>query len=169
MPTSNALTHRYLKIALTLTVALLALFYVAHNIYNWNSATAAVGYVLSQADHAVYPNDIPPAITNPTLVAIGTAIICLGEILVGVVSLIGAFRLWSARKGDFAAFTAAKRFACLGAGLAVLQWFLGFEVIGGAFYQMWQTQIGGGSHHDAMQFAILGFLTLIYLTQPEPD
>ncbi len=169
MPSKNTLTHRYLKIVLTLAVALLATFYVAHNIANWSSATAAVGYVLSQADHAIYPNDLAPAITSPALVAIATGIICAGEILVGVVALIGAFKLWGARKADAAAFSAAKKTAALGAGLGVIQWFFGFEVIGGALYQMWQTQIGGGSHHDAMTFAMLAFLTLIYLTQPEPE
>jgi predicted small integral membrane protein len=169
MPSKNALTHRYLKIALTLTVALLALFYVAHNLANWAAANGAVGYVLSLADHTAYPNSLVPPVHDPAMVMVAVAVICLGEISAGVVSLIGAFQLWRARKADVAAFSAAKRLACLGAGLAALVWFFLFEVIGGALFQMWQTTVGSGSHRDAMSFAILALLTLIYLAQPEPE
>ena len=169
MPTKNTLTHRYLKIALTLTVALMAIFYVAHNLANWAAANGAVGYVLSLADHTAYPNSLVPPVHDPAMVMVAVGIICLSEISAGVVSLIGAFGLWRARKGDAAAFSAAKRLACLGAGLAALVWFFLFEVIGGALFQMWQTDVGGASHREAMSLAMLALLTLIYLSQPEPE
>lgn len=169
MPTKNTLTHRYLKIALTLTVALMAIFYVLHNLANWSSATGSIGYVLSLTDHTVYPNSLVPAIGDPAMVTVAAIIICLGEASAGLIALVGAFKLWRARKGDAAAFTEAKRMASLGAGLVALVWFFLFAVIGAAVFQMWQTAIGSGSHRDAMSFAMLGLLTLIYLTQPEPE
>lgn len=161
--------HRYLKIALTLSVGLLVLFYVLHNIVNWDAATGAVGYVLSQEGHQAYPDSIAPAITSRTVHAIVTAIICACELTAAVLALIGAGRLWSARSSDAGAFAAAKRFAVLGAGMAALVWFLLFAVFGGALYQMWQTQAGAASLQGAWQFSGLSFLTLIYLTLPHGE
>ena len=159
--------HRYLKIALTLSVALLALFYVAHNLANWEAARGAVGYVLGQQDHGVYPNSLAPAVSNPLLVTAVTLVICAGEAMAAALALLGAVRLWSARKADAARFNAAKRFAVLGSGVAVLVWFLLFAVFGGALYQMWQTEAGALSLDGAWQFSGLSFLTLIYLSIPE--
>jgi predicted small integral membrane protein len=161
--------HRYLKIALTLSVGLLALFYVTHNIVNWDAATGAVGYVLSQQDHRVYPESIAPAIASPAAHTGITALICAGELAAAIFSLIGAWRLWSARNADVVVFATAKRNAVIGSGLAALVWFFLFAVFGGALYQMWQTEVGAGSLEGAWQFSGLSFLTLIYLTLPHGE
>ena len=161
--------HRYLKIALTLSVGLLALFYAAHNIVNWSSATGAVGYVLSQQDHAAYPVSLVPAITSSVAQALITGIICLGEAAAAIVSLVGAWRLWSARNADRPAFAAAKSTAVIGVGLAALVWFFLFAVFGGALYQMWQTEVGAQSLEGAWQYSGLSLLTLIYLSMAEGD
>jgi predicted small integral membrane protein len=161
--------HRYLKAAVTLSVALLALFYVAHNLANWSAAHQAIGYVLSHQDHVIYPNNLAPAIGNPALISAVLLAICAGEAAAGGFALVGAFRIWSARKSDAATFSAAKRFAVIGSGLAVLVWFLLFAVIGGALHQMWQTEIGSGSLVGAFQYAGLSFFSLIYLALPEAE
>ncbi len=161
--------QRYLQIVVTLSVSLLALFYVAHNLANWNEALEAIGYVLSQQDHAVYPNNLAPAITNSGVVSAVLIAICAGEMAAGLFALVGGYRLWSARKSETACFTAAKRFAIIGVGLAVTVWFLLFAVIGGALYQMWQTQVGAGSLAGAFQYAGLSFFALIHLSLPEPE
>lgn len=158
--------HRYLKIALTLSVALLALFYVSHNIANWSAATGAVGYVLSQQEHQVYPVSLVPAITSSTIHALITGIICASEGAAAVISFFGAWRLWTARNVDPVVFTAAKRLAVIGVGLAALVWFFLFAVFGGALYQMWQTEVGAASLEGAWQFSGLSFFTLIYLSLP---
>lgn len=161
--------HRWLKILLALSVALLALFYVAHNLANWDAARQAIGYVLSHEGHAVYPANLAPAVRNPALVTLALVLICAGEAAAGLISLAGAWRLFRARRADPAGFAAAKRLAVIGAGLAVLVWFLLFAVVGGALYQMWQTEVGAGSLEGAFQYAGLAFLTLLYLSLPEPD
>ena len=161
--------HRYLKIALTLSVALLALFYAAHNVANWSSAQAAVGYVLGQQEHAVYPNSLVPAISSPAAVTGALILICLGEFAAGACALIGTYRLWTARQASASEFAAAKRLAVIGSGLAGLVWFLLFAVVGGALFQMWQTQAGALSLEGAFQFSGLSLLTLIYTSLPEPE
>ena len=114
---------------------------------------------------ASLPSLLPP-IGSPAVHAIITGIICAGEITAGLVCLIGAWRLWIARKADTAAFTAAKRLAVVGAGIAALVWFFLFAVFGGALFQMWQTEVGAASLEGAWQFSGLSFLTLLYLTLP---
>ncbi|HUE80039.1 MAG TPA: DUF2165 family protein [Sphingomicrobium sp.] len=158
--------HRYLKIALTLSVALLALFYVTHNVINWSAATGAVGYVLSQQDHQAYPASLLPPIVSPAVHGIVTAIICAAEAAAGIIALVGAWRLWTARKADTVAFAAAKRLAVIGSGMAALVWFFLFAVFAGALFQMWQTEVGAASLEGAWQFSGLSFLTLLYLTLP---
>jgi len=163
------LEHRYLKILLTLSVALLALFYAANNIANFKTAMGAVWYVLSQQDHSLYPNSIVPAITSPPVLIAVLILILASEIAAGSLALLGAWHLWRARKADMAGFRAAKRFAILGSGAVALVWFLLFAVFGGALYQMWQTEPGSNSLQGAFQFTTMSMLVLIYLSSAEPE
>lgn len=161
--------HRYLKIALTLSVGLLATFYVLHNLINWTAAQQAVGYVLGQQDHNAYPAGAVPSITSSAIAAAVLLIICIGEAVAALAALAGAWRLWSVRRSGASKFRSAKRLAVIGAGLAGLVWFLLFAVFGGALFQMWQTDAGRASLEGAFQFSGLSLLTLIYLTLPEPE
>lgn len=160
--------HRYLKIAFTLSVALLALFYVAHNLANWDAARNAISYVVGHQDHVVYPADLMPAVSSPAVVTMLLIVVCASEASAGLLALAGAWRLWASRNADDATFAASKRLAVLGAGAGALVWFLLFAVFGGAAYQMWQTEVGAASLEGAFQFAGLCFLSLLYLSLPEP-
>jgi len=157
---------RYLKTAFVAALGAMALLYVIHNIMNLEQAYGAVGYVLGLENNAVFVANILPAIGGPAVRALAW-VIFLFEIATGVICLWGAWRLWQARGADSAGFEAAKGTAKLGAGLAVIVWFGFFGVIGGAGYQMWQSEIGSGSLADAFKFSVWGLLVLIYLGQRE--
>ncbi|WFL77254.1 DUF2165 domain-containing protein [Altererythrobacter arenosus] len=159
---------RYLKTAFVGALGLMALLYVIHNIMNINEAYGAVGYVLSLENNAVFDNNLLPAIAGG-MVPVMAWIIFLFEIATGLICLLGAWKLWQARGADAAGFEAAKGTAKLGAGLAVIVWFGFFGVIGGAGYQMWQSEIGAGSLADAFKFSVWGLLVLIYLGQKESE
>ena len=152
---------RYFKIILVFFVALQALFYVAGNLANWDSAVSTVGYVLSQQEHLYYPNHIFPALTSKALVVAALLIIVTAELSVGTLALKGCWYMWRARKDDAAAFDRAKQFGLMGCLMAMVVWFGGFIVIGGALFQMWQTQVGDGSWSGA--FMMGGISALIYL------
>ncbi len=160
--------QRYLKLALTLTVGLLAGFWCINNLLNLEMAWGAVAYTLSQQDQAGYAVHIIPAIDSPALVSLGLAAICLAEGAAALLALLGAWRMWAARKADQASFAAAKKFAILGAGIAALNWFLGFQVIGGAGVLMGQAEGLVAAIEGAFRFGVYSFLTLIYLSMPEP-
>lgn len=157
---------RYLKIGFTGLLGLMALLYVTHNLMNIGEAYAAVGYVLGLEHNELFDNNLLPAIGAP-LVHVMAWVIFTFEIACGAICIIGAWRLWQARSRDAAEFDAAKGMAKLGAGLAVIVWFGFFGVIGGAGYQMWQTEVGSGSLADAFKFSVWGLLVLLYLGQKE--
>ncbi len=159
--------HRYLKMALAMAVGLLAALWFANNLLNWEVAHGAVAYTLSQADQAGYHNHLVPAFNSPILSTIVLLTIVAGEGVAGALALAGAYQMWAARKLNDQAFRSAKRYAVWGAGLAVLVWFLLFQVIGGTVILMGQSEGARGALEGAFRFAAYCFMTLIYLSLPE--
>ena len=159
--------QRYVKIGLALTVGLLAALWSINNILNWGTAQGAVAYALSQENQSGYLVHIAPPIHSSVVAAVGLIVIVLTEAAAGSLALFGAWRMWSRRREEAAAFAEAKRFAIIGAGLAVLNWFLGFLVIGGTIVMMGQAEGMEGAMRGAANMATLSFLTLIYLSMPE--
>jgi len=158
---------RILKIVLVAFVGLQGWFYAAGNVANWGSGFGAVAYVLGMEGHEIYGNHIFPPLTSPVIVGAVLVTIIFGEFLVGALSLKGAWDLWQVRNGTSEEFNSSKTFALLGPGMALAVWFGGFIVIGGALFQMWQTQIGSGSFDDAFVFAATSGLVLLFVNAPD--
>jgi len=158
---------RYLKIALTAVVALMALLFALQNLANLEAVYASVAYVLGMEGHEAHPHSIGPAITAPALIWIALAGIILVEIAVGLLAGKGAWDLWRSRKLAGDRFDAAKTYAVLGCGAAILVWFGLFIVVAGGYFQMWQTEIGRGSMENAFQLAAMSGLVLLIVNTPE--
>ena len=158
---------RILKIVLILFVGLMALFFAAANITNWDPGLETVAYVLSMEGHDYYSNRIFPPIINPVLVTITFLAIIVGESLVGVLSLKGAWDLWRKRKVSGDEFDSAKKLAILGCGMAMVVWFGGFMVLGGGLFQMWQSEIGAGSFRDSFTVAVTSGIIMLFLITPD--
>ncbi|GJM08258.1 MAG: hypothetical protein DHS20C11_05340 [Lysobacteraceae bacterium] len=158
---------RLLKIVLVVFVGLQGWLYVAGNIANWDAGLAAVGYVLGQQGHEVYGAHIFPAITNQGLITMAFVLIIAGEFLVGALSMKGAWDLWQNRNRSAVDFNRAKTFAILGAGMALVVWFGGFVVIGGALLQMWQTEVGSSSFNGAFIYAMTSGLVLLFVNSQD--
>ncbi|GMR15269.1 MAG: hypothetical protein BMS9Abin30_0894 [Gammaproteobacteria bacterium] len=158
---------RYFKIILVFFVGLQGLLWVAANSANWNTGLENIAYVLSMEGHEVYTANIFPPVTNPALVTIAFLLILTGEFLVGALSLKGAWDLWRVRNSSAEVFNASKTYSILGTGMAMLVWFGGFIVIGGALFQMWQTPMGAASFRDSFVFAATGGLVLLIVSNPD--
>ena len=158
---------RYMKIVLVVFVGLQGFLYVAGNTANWDAAVGAVGYVLSHQENAVYTNQIFPSITSPALVTLALVLIITGEFLVGALSFKGAWDLWKVRKAGALDFNGAKTFAIAGPAMAMIVWFGGFIVIGGALFQMWQSPVGSGSFQGAFIYGGVSALVLLFVSQPD--
>lgn len=153
---------------MALTVGLLAGLWALNNLLNWSTAHGAVAYALSQENQSGYLVHIVPPIHSPVAATIGLIVIVVTEATAGALSLSGAWRMWSRRHSETTEFAAAKRFAVLGAGLAVLNWFLAFLVIGGTVIMMGQAEGMEGAMRGAANMASLSILSLIYLSMAEP-
>ncbi len=158
---------RILKIVLVVFVGLQGWFYVAGNLANWDTAHWAVGYVLGMEGHEVYGTHIFPAITHPVLVTLALLLIITGEFLVGALSLKGAWDLMRVVGEPAEVFNSSKTCSILGCGMAMVVWFGGFIVIGGALFQMWQTELGSGSFEGAFIYGASSFLVLLFVNSPD--
>ena len=158
---------RLLKIVLVTFVGLQGLFYAIQNIVNLNACYGAVSAVLTMANHTVYPAHFGPPVTAHALIWAAVWIIIAGELLVGILSLIGAFRLFTVIGAAADIFNAAKTFAILGCGMAIVVWFGFFMAFGGAYFQMWQTAVGQGSLSDAFKFAAISGVVMIFVNMAD--
>lgn len=161
------MVSRLLKIGMAVAVGLLAGLWCLNNLANWEQAVGAVGYAFSQENQSGYAVRLIPATDNPLLATAGLLAICTAEACAAAFALAGAWRMWGRRHASYAAFNAAKQTAILGAGVAVLTWFLGFQVIGGAGLMMGQAEGMEAAMRGAFTFGSYSFLTLIFLSLPE--
>ncbi len=64
-------------------------------------------------------------------------------------------------------FNLSKKYALLGCGMGVIVWLGFFGVFGGAFFQMWQTEIGKASMDGAFQFFMSCAVVLIIVSMTD--
>jgi predicted small integral membrane protein len=102
------------------------------------------------------------AITSPGLHHAAYAVIIGFELLGGVLCVAGAWRLWQARLADAVHFNAAKDMAIAGLVSGFTLWFFGFMIVGGEWFQMWQSQTWNGQEAAFRFIGCIG-LVLIFL------
>lgn len=158
---------RYIKIAMIASVSIFCLAYALQNIVNLESAHWFVSYTTSMEGHEKYPSHFGPAITSPALQWVLLWIIIALEISAGLLAAKGAFDLFRARNSSAEEFQSAKTYGIAGCGVGILVWFGLFSAIGGAYFQMWQTDAGGGALGNATLFSIQ--LALVWLLVSQKD
>lgn len=158
---------RYLKIVFVAFISLLCLFYAAQNVANLDACYQAFVYVMGRVDQQIYSNSIFPAIQNSALLWLVLILVVGFEFAAGFIAAKGAWNLWCVRNAPAAEFNGAKTYALVGCGLGIVVWLGFFAVLGGAAFQMWQTEIGGASMEDAYQF--FGACALIFLIVNSAD
>ncbi|NNE59711.1 MAG: DUF2165 domain-containing protein [Woeseia sp.] len=152
-----------IKILLAASVALFCIFYAVQNIVNLQAAHGFVVYVSSMADHVSYPDHFGPAITAPALTWTMLFIIIGLELTAGLFAAKGSYDMLMARSGSADEFHSAKSAAIAGCGIAILVWFGLFSSIGGAYFQMWQTEAGLNALRDASMFSVQMGVALMLL------
>lgn len=154
---------RILKALLVLFIGLHALIYALQNVANLNEAHAALGYVLSGADHEVYPRTLFFDVSSSAAHWVALALVIVGELAIGFFGLKGAWDMIAARNGTVEQFHAAKSGGLWAAGIALLVWFGFFMTFGAAFFQMWQTEIGAGSMEGAFMYSMASAITMLFV------
>jgi predicted small integral membrane protein len=160
---------RILKALLVLSIGLHALFYVLQNIANLEAAHGVIGYVFSMADHQAYPDTLFFRIASPEIHWVAVVIVFALEFSIGFFGIKGGWDLFRTRTAPAVEFAAAKKAGVIAAGLALLTWFGVFMTWGGAFFQMWQTEVGHGSMADAFSFAAISAIVILYVCLTPDD
>ena len=160
---------RLLKSVLVTLIGLHALFYALQNIANLAAAQGALAYVMSGTDQTVYPATLFFKSDLSALHWAALIAVLAGEFAVASLGLKGGWDLFQARNADSTTFHAAKRYGVLAAGMALITWFGLFMTFGAAFFQMWQTEIGGGSMEGAFMYASISVLTILYVCLTPDD
>ena len=159
---------RIVKVIMVGCLALFALLVTFDNLIDYDTNYAFVRHVLTM--DTTFPGNalLYRRITSPALWQAGYALIIAGEGLTGAVLAFAAVVLGRRLRSDAAAFNRAKRFVSLGAGLGFLVWFFGFMVVGGEWFQMWQSAMWNGQE-AAFRFYMTILVVLIFVNQPDAD
>jgi predicted small integral membrane protein len=158
---------RYCKAALLAVVALFFSIIAFDNVVDYDSNWLFVQHVLSM--DTIFPNsDLKwRAITDPTLQKLGYWSIIAWEALTAIVLWLGTARLVGAA-GSATRFAAAKATATLGLTMGFLLYGVGFIIVGGEWFAMWQSQTWNGQQ-KAFEFIGMIGVALIVLLIPEQD
>jgi predicted small integral membrane protein len=108
------------------------------------------------------------AIREPWLWRAGFALIIAGEGLTTILMLAAGLRMFAARHTPASVFNRAKSLLHLAALAGFLVWFAGFMVVGGEWFEMWQSPTWNGQQ-AAFRFYVTILLVLIYVMQPDGE
>jgi predicted small integral membrane protein len=159
---------RIVKVVMVACLAAFALLVAFDNLTDYAMNYAFVRHVLSM--DTTFPGNalLYRRITSPALWQAGYALIIIGEGLTGAIMMAAAIALLRYLRADAARFNRAKRFVHIGAGLGFLLWFFGFMVVGGEWFQMWQSQEWNGQQ-PAFRFYLTILAVLIFVNQNDSD
>jgi predicted small integral membrane protein len=159
---------RIVKLLMVGCLALFALLVAADNLIDYDTNYAFVRHVLSMdttfpGNALLYRHIAAPALWNAFY-----ALIIAGEGLTGLGLGLATLSLGRQLRAGGARFDRAKRFVFVGAGLGFLVWFFGFMVVGGEWFQMWQSPMWNGQQ-AAFRFYLTILAVLIFVNQPDGD
>jgi predicted small integral membrane protein len=159
---------RIVKIVMIGCLALFALLVAFDNLIDYPTNYAFVRHVLSM--DTTFPGNalLYRRITSPVLWNAGYALIIAGEGLTGLALGLATVALCRRLKAAGVRFDGAKRFVSIGAGLGFLVWFFGFMVVGGEWFQMWQSSHWNGQA-AAFRFYMTILAVLIFVNQRDAD
>lgn len=158
---------RNLKVCLVVFTALTCLMYAGQNVVNLSAAYNFVADVVTMSNQVVYPASFGPSIHSPFLIWLLLGVIVALEFTAGLLAARGALDLWKTRHAGADEFNNAKKFAILGCGMALVIWFGLFMSVGGAYFQMWQTELGAAALESAFQIATLNGIVLLFINAPD--
>lgn len=153
-------TPLLLRLAKTISVAgigLLTLLIVIGNTTDYYSNYFFVQHVLKMDTTFSDSHLHYRSINTPFLFHAGYILIILLEAFMAFCCIKGSWLMFKNIKKDCVAFHASKNWAVAGIIIGILVWFVGFEVIGGEWFAMWQSNTWNGL---AAAERILGFLVL---------
>ncbi|HEY4936052.1 MAG TPA: DUF2165 domain-containing protein, partial [Puia sp.] len=108
------------------------------------------------------------SINSTFLFHVAYILVILLEAMMAFCCIKGSWLLFKNLRSNAALFHAAKNWAVAGITIGIVVWFLGFEVVGGEWFAMWQSRIWNGlaSAERIVSFLVL-ILILLHLKEEE--
>lgn len=159
---------RLSKALLVFLVGLFALQVGVDNLLDYGSNFAFVEHVLSM--DTTFPDSVLRwrAVTDPILQHAAYVAIIAFELLTGLLCLFGAGQLLGARGDTAARFNGAKNVAVAGLVCGLVLWFFGFMVVGGEWFNMWQSETWNGQQ-AAFRFIVCLGVVLVFVNQRDGE
>jgi predicted small integral membrane protein len=159
---------RMVKAIMVGCLALFTLLITFDNLIDYDTNYAFVRHVLTM--DTTFPGNglLYRRLMSPAMWQVAYALIIVGEGLTGSVLAVAAVLLCRHLRSNAALFKRAKRFVHLGAGLGFLVWFFGFMVVGGEWFQMWQSAMWNGQEATFRCYMTI-LVVLIFVNQPDGD
>jgi predicted small integral membrane protein len=159
---------RIVKVVMVGCLALFAAVVTFDNLVDYDDNFEFVRHVLSM--DTIFPENtlLYRHVTSPVLWNWAYCVIIVGEGLTALTFALAAFVLTRNLRSAGARFNRAKRLVFIGAAIGFLVWFFGFMVIGGEWFQMWQSRLWNGQE-AAFRFYMTVLAVLIFVNQKEDD
>lgn len=159
---TTAHLFRIAKLVSVFAVGVMSLLIVIGNTTDYYTNYRFVEHVMKM--DTVFPdsNIRYRSIDNPVVFHAGYVFIILLEALMAFCCLKGSWLLLKNLRSDAVSFHAAKNWSVVGLIAGIVVWFLGFEVVGGEWFAMWQsaTWNGLGSAERIVSFLALSLVLL---------
>jgi predicted small integral membrane protein len=159
---------RYTKIAMTLCLGAFAFIVTFNNLTDYAANWPFVVHVMSMDTTFRGSATAWRAVHQPSIWRTGYALIIAGEAVTAGLMIAAAVRMFAARHAPARAFNRAKSWLHLAALAGFLVWFAAFMVVGGEWFQMWQSPAWNGQQ-AAFRFYVTILLVLIYVMQPDGE
>ncbi|MDP9080775.1 MAG: DUF2165 domain-containing protein [Bacteroidota bacterium] len=148
---------RMAKVIAVAVIGLMALLVVIGNTTDYFTNYQFVQHVLKMdtvfpGSHLYYRH-----IDNVFLFHAGYILIIVMEAAMAFCCIKGSWLLFKNRKADVVVFHASKNWGVAGIIIGIMIWFLGFEIVGGEWFAMWQSSSWNGL---AAAERIVSFLVL---------
>ncbi|MBR0678949.1 DUF2165 domain-containing protein [Roseomonas eburnea] len=159
---------RLSRIALTASLAAFFSLIAFGNVTDYGSNFAFVQHVMSMDTTFRSPGVMWRAVTSPAMHHAAYLAIIAWQAGTALLLWIGVARLWGARSGTAAAWNAARGPAILGLTAGALLYGLGFLVVAGEWFSMWQSREWNGQANAAI-FLTFTLLVLLHLSNGERE
>ncbi|HEX7416091.1 MAG TPA: DUF2165 domain-containing protein [Smithellaceae bacterium] len=157
---STSFLFRLVKMVTVAAIGLMAFIIAFNNITDYYSNYPFVMHVLKM--DTIFPGSHMHyrSISNIFVFHASYILIITMEAVMAFCGIKGSWLLFKNIKSSAVVFHASKNWAIAGISIGIVIWFLGFEVIGGEWFAMWQSPTWNGL---AAAERMLSFLVLILI------
>lgn len=138
-----------------------------NNLLSSQGAYGAVNMVVSMGGTFQDPAVMWRAVETPAIVWLGVAGIILTEAIAAFFCFCGGYNLLRARQSQ-TAFLAARSKAIIGLTITAALYFIGFQVIAGEWFMLWQNR-EVGTLQEAFRNFVPAMLLMLWISSPDPD